>query len=342
MQIVNKDGATIVSPPSTAAKERAIAAFMQPNTPAQQHPVQNPTQISPEESVGLNRSITNEGPADSRQKFTNESPTQESPKADTTVTDEQISSKYAVLARKEKQLRLRDQQLRQKEVQIKAQEEARLEALKPKAPTFDESKYVSREKLTQDPFSILSELGLTYDQLTQMAMNAPKPEDIALKNELKALRDEIKSLKGDQETTKKSFEEQQQSSYKQAVAQITSEATHLVNTDPNLEMVKATRSVRDVVELIEKTFNEDGVLLTVEDAAIEVENYLVEEAMRLARAKKIQQRLQPKAASPQQATKSTDQSKQSQLKTLTNSVGTSRKLTARERAMLAFEGKLNK
>lgn len=337
MQIVNKDGATIVAPPSTAAKERAIAAFMQPNTPAQQSPVSNPTNVAPEE-MGAIRQHDSED----RRTINNESPVSESSKAETKVTDEQISSQYAVLARKEKQLRLRDQQLRKQEAAIKVQEEARLEALKPKAPTLDESKYISKEKLTQDPFSVLAELGLTYDQLTQLAINAPKPEEIALNNKIKYLEDQIKGLKGEQETTKKSFEEQQQTSYKQALNQITNDVTQLVNSDPNLEMVKATRSVRDVVELIEKTFNEDGVLMSVEDAASEVENYLVEEAMRLAKSKKIQQRLQPKAASTtQQATKTTDP-KQSQLKTLTNSVSSSRKLTSRERAMLAFEGKLNK
>jgi DNA-binding NarL/FixJ family response regulator len=260
------------------------------------------------------------------------------PKAD----EKPLSSEYAILARKEKQLRARDQQLRQRELAIKAAEDAKNAPLQAAKPSFDESKYISKDKLQNDLFGTLSELGLSYDQITQQAVNAPTPEQIQYQQDMKALREELKALKGEQETVKKTWEEQQTESYKQAVNQIKNEAMTLIKHDPNFETIRETDSVNDVVELIERTFKEDGVLLTVEEASTQVEDYLVEEALKIARIKKIQQRLQPAAAKPALAPQKNTVPQQQQMKTLTNQVSSTRKLTSRERAILAAEGKLNK
>ncbi len=328
------------STPQMSARERAIQMLLKP-TGGQDHPVPNPTQVSPE-MLSAVKAPTASSNEDVRQKANNESATSDAPtetsSADTKTSEEPISSQYAVLARKEKAIRQREQQLRAREAQIKAAEDAAKSA--PKSPTIDESKYVPKDRLTQDPFTVLNELGLNYDQLTELALNAPKPEQLALMNEIKAMREEILNLKGE---TKKSFEDQQNLQRTQAVSQISNEVKRLVNNDPNFETVKATGSISDVVELIEKTFDEDGILLSVEDAAQQVEDYLIEEAIKIARLSKIQQRLQPKespaASAPQ---KTTTQPEQPQLKTLTNAITSSRPLSAKERAILAFQGKLSK
>ena len=314
------------------AREKAIQALMKPA--AHTAPVPDPTRISPEEhgAVYTQRKAAPQPPAQN-DNTESSAPT---PEAETKVSSEPLSSQYATLARKEKALRLQQQQMKARELALKAQEDA-LKA--PAKPSFDESKYVPRDRLTQDPFTVLNELGLTYDQLTEMALNAPKPEQMAIMNEMKALKSEIAALKGEQEKSSKSFEEKEKLQYTQAMNQIRNEVNHLVSVDPQFETIQATGSVGDVVELIERTFNEDGVLMSVEDAASQVEDYLVEAAMKLSRIKKIQQRLAPKAAPAQ---KNTTQSQQPQLKTLTNSVSSSRQLSAKERALLAFEGKLNK
>lgn len=339
MNIIPKDGPTIAALPGAQtqtqqnARERAIAKLTAAATPIPADmPVQNPSNISVEEL----------GAIKSRQNYKEEAPAKqeetivEEPKA---AKEETLSSQYAILARQQKALRQRDQQLKAREAAIKAQEDA---ARLPQKPLFDESKYVQKDRITQDPFAVLNELGLSYDQLTDLALNAPKPEQIAINNELKALREEMKLLRGENESTKKSFEEQQTQAYTQAVQQIRNEAKLLVNNNPNFETIKETSSINDVVELIEQTFKQDGILLTVEEAAQQVEDYLVEEAMKITKIKKIQQRLMPKATPVAEAQKTTDQPKQQQMKTLTNSVGSSRQLSARERALLAFENKLNK
>ncbi len=340
MKIESIDSPSQPTPPAgtkaavhMSPRERAIQALMKPvnaeqaAAQAQSMPVQNPTRVSPEEAsaVGLKSA-----PKQIYNSEESSSSPQEAPAAPA-ASEEPLSSQYAVLARREKAIRQREQQLKAKEAALKPQEPP-----KPAAPTFDESKYVSKDRLTQDPFVVLNELGLDYEKLTDLVVNAPKPEQMQMMNEMRLLKQEIAALRGETEGTKKSFEDSQKQQYDQAITSMTNEARVLIDRDPQFETIKATGSLKDVIGLIERTFNEDGVLMSVEDAAQEVENYLVDEAIRLAKIKKIQQRLAPKPEAP----KATDP-KQSQLKTLTNSVSSNRQLSAKERAILAFQGKLN-
>ena len=62
--------------------------------------------------------------------------------------------------------------------------------------------------------------------------------------------------------------------------------------------------------------------------------------MKLAQLKKIQQRLQPKSQPSAQKQESSSKQQDQPIKTLTNSVGVARSLTAKERAILAFKGEL--
>jgi hypothetical protein len=99
------------------------------------------------------------------------------------------------------------------------------------------------------------------------------------------------------------------------------------------------------VDLIEKTFKEDGILLSVEEAAKEVEDELVSQLSKYAqKIKKLQQKFAPQSkAAPQQPVNNKTAGQQQQPgKTLTNSMGASRPLSTRERAILAFENKLSK
>jgi len=305
-----------------------------------QGPVPNPNQVAPEE-IGALR-VTQEAP----QEAPKEDPTWQNykdaeksePQADqpkVAPPEEPLSSHYAALARRERALRQRERELKAAQ--------AKLQPKEPEKPTFDPSHYVDKDRLTKDPFKVLSELGLTYDQLTEMALNAPKPEQLAMMNEISALKAEIQALKGETESTKKSFEENQKAQREQALRQIKRDVVDLVRSGEEYELIKKTGSYNEVVELIEKTFDRDGYTLSAEQAAQEVEDYLVEQAEQLARSKKIQQRLAPKQQEAQ-VPKSPAEPKQNNtpLKTLTNAVSTSRQMSARERALLAFEGKLQR
>jgi hypothetical protein len=184
----------------------------------------------------------------------------------------------------------------------------------------------------------MQELGISYEQLTEMLLNQD-PKQAQYKAEIDALKAEIKAFK---EESLKSREQDQQQAYKNAVAQIKSEVSQLVKTDDTFETIRETGSVDDVVELIEATFKEEGRILPIEEAAQLVEEHLLEEALKLTKLKKIQSRLAAaKPATPAAPQKS--EPKQSQpAKTLTNSMSASKPMSATERAILAFQGKLNK
>lgn len=331
-----------------AAKARAISRLT--GAPQTQNPtdIANPTAVAPEEFMAIPKPKLQQTPDNSTHSEDTEevqiagtphdpaqAPTEEPAKADP------LSSQFAVLARKEKALRAKQQQMEQS---IKQREEAlrvrESELLyKSNTPQQDMSSYISKDKIKQQTLQVLAEAGVSYDELTQQILNQT-PTDPRTEAHISRLEAQIKKLEEANENSQKNQTKQQQDAYEAAVRQIRTDAKKLVFTDPQFEMIKATGSVNDVVDLIEKTYAQDGVILSVEDAAAEVEEYLAEEAAKLARLSKIQNRLKPIAKAPVNSNVQPPQSlKQPQpMKTLTNASASSRPLSARERAVLRFKG----
>lgn len=336
----NPTGATTTT--SAASRAAAIAAFNQATAKAAppEHQATIPVDanhISPEELGSIR--APEKGQSDTSVEAS-EASTEEVKSSPAKEEAPPLSSQYAVLARREKALRAKAQDL---EVRAKSQEAAmaaREAAVKAKEAEY-QTNYVPKDRLTTDTWNTLTELGITYDQLTQLALNPPAQESPAQKASRQRLEAKIQALEDSQANSQKTFQDSQAAQYQQALKQIRNEATQLIATDPNFETIQTTGSVGDVVELIEKTFKAEGVLLTVEEAAQAVEDYLMEEAMKITKIKKIQQKLQTVASqtAPKQQAPSNPQQKQP-MKTLTNAVGSSRPLNAKERAILAFKGQL--
>lgn len=323
---------TTPSTSAQAAREKVIALLTKGGPAGPQAPVSNPTAISPEE-VGAIGSSTES--VDDRQKRSDEATVEVASKeeAPKDTKEETLSSQYAILARKEKAHRAKALELKAREDALRAREASLSKPSEPEAPRGPSIE----ERLKKDPFSVFNELGITYDELTAKAMNQPSAEEQRISALEAKYEAKLKALEEAQEVTKKTFEERDKQSYSQALTQIRNEAKALVDSNADFETIKATNSLNDVVELIEETFKADGILLTVEEAAREVEDHLMEEVMKIIKIKKIQQRLQPapkaEAAKPQ-----SQAPKQQTMKTLTNAVGVNRPLTAKERAILAFKG----
>lgn len=327
----------------SAARARAIAMVAAQGGQgqmAQQLPQQG---ISPEESVEMK---TDEAP-----EHINTSETEVS--GEDTSTPEQevtkptkevpLSTQHALLAKKEKALRARivaqEQSFKQKEADLQAREAAMTEK-----STQDFTNYISKDKLIKNPLMVLESLGVTYEQLAEAAITQSSPEAKYMQSMRGELEEELRKVREEQANTKKSFEEQQANAYKQALNQIRNEVNQLVQSDPSFEMIKATGSVGDVVELIERTFKENGTLMTVDQAAQAIEDDLLEEAQKISQFKKVQDRLksavQSKAAAQPLAKSVPQQSSAQPMKTLTNAVSNTRPLSAKERALLAFRGEL--
>ncbi len=322
----------------TAAKARAIAAFNKSAAAQDTPPVQDPTQVTPEEMSVVKptgQDSTVEPPAvDESEAVKAETPAK-------APEEQTLSAQYAQLARKEKALRTQAMQVKQ-QADAMAAREAAVQAKE--AELKGNPNFIPKERLTADTLKVLEEAGIDYDQITQMALNAPSPEARQQAQVIAKLEAKLAALEEGQKKAVTTFEENQKNQYNQAVNQITSEVRSLDKSDSAYEIIKETNSEAEVVDLITKTFKEDGVLLTVEEAAKAVEEHLYEEAFKLTKLSKIQKRLAEKAvATPPSTTSSKqadDSGKKPAMKTLTNSVGSSRPLSAKERAVLAFKGEL--
>jgi len=292
----------------------------------------NPNNVSPEELSAVKSNTQTQEVIEQAAEV--EAPLEEK------KPDPQLSKQFAQLARQEKALRAKaqqqEQQFKLREAELRAKE-AELQTQSGRIPQG----YISIDDLKNNTLGTLDKYGIpvNYDEVTQRALNPVDPRTEALIARQEA---RIAQLEAKLEDTSKAQIESQQQAYQAAVKQIRTDVKNLVQMDPAFETVKAAKAVDDVVELITETYNKDGILLSVEDAAQQVEDYLVEEALKLTRIGKIKSKLEQSSAQRLQADKKTQatQEQKPQMKTLTNATSSTRKLSARERAMLAFKGEL--
>lgn len=321
-----------------AQKAKAVAAFnagkSSYDAPSQTPIPVDANNIAPEDMSALAQ------PA--QEEAASLAPTEETPAAAPAKEepkDPALSRQFAHLAKQERQLRAKAQQQQQ---EFKVQQDAfQAEKAAYEAKIKDyESGYISRQQLKDNTLGSLAEANVSYDELTQQMLNH-QPIDARTEALVKRLEAKIQGLEDKANLNVKAQEEQQQQAYRAAVKQIEMDVRQTVSNDPNFETIKATRSISDVVELIEETYKKDGILLSVEDACNEVENYLMDEAMKVTRIGKIKRRLE-EAGQPKPNPQQTQAPKQQTqgMKTLTNAAASTRKLSARERALLAFKGEL--
>lgn len=327
------------------ARAAAIAKFSNPTpgvAPANQNPtgIANPSRIAPEEMLAIPQMSDTGAPSEDTETQVGETPHDPQMAVEQEPKTDPLSSQYALLARKEKAMRAKAQQ---QEQAMKAREDAlaaKERELSSKQPQ-DLSSYIPKDMLKTNTLKALAEAGVSYDEITQQMLNT-NPTDPRTEVLISKLEAKIAALEKANETSQENMTKQQQSAYDAAIKQIRQDATTLVRNDPAYEMIKATNSVSDVVELIEETYKRDQTVMSVEDAAAEVEEYLAAEAEKLARVQKIQNRLKPvaKATTNSNAQPPQFQKQPQPMKTLTNASASSRQLSARERALLAFKGEL--
>lgn len=340
MNISPKDGPNVNNPANAqavqpqSARERAIAKLMESPAPkenqSQREPVQNASQVSAEE-LPITRYKESTQPATSVEESSSSVSEATKPKEDP------MRAQYEQLARRERALRAKVQA---QESAIKAREAAFAEreaAIKAKEAEYT-SNYIPKSKFKADPLSVLTEEGISYDEITKAILN-PQQQDPRILAEIEKLKAEVQASRDAQTKAQEEYSAQKKQEYSQAVAQIKNETQRLVQNSPDYEMIRETKSVSDVVDLIEKTFAEDGILLSVEEAAKEVEEYLVSESLRLSKINKIRAQLQ-ELQKPTQQQAPVNKQPQSGMKTLTNSANASKPMSSRERAIAAFKGEL--
>jgi hypothetical protein len=296
---------------STARAEQyaKLQSHVAPKAPVAQHtqPLQD---IEPPPS-GM---VTNAAPTDATV-----------PQLDTSVGDtetaaeapsEPLSPQFVALAKQERQLRKARQELKVQQDAWKAKQ----------------ASMVSIDDLKTDPLGTMSKLGLTYDQLTELQLSQINPDPN------QQLLNKISELEAKLATVDEQFTKRDNAAYEAAVNQIRNDVKLLVDSDPAYETIKATGESEAVVELIRKVFDAEGTILSVEEASQLVEEKLLEREVdrlnTLQKLSKIQSRLGKRAEKPVEASELQQQPVQT---TLSNAGTVSRPLTARERAIMAFE-----
>lgn len=187
-----------------------------------------------------------------------------SPAAESIVTEESVklSPQLTALARKQQAHRQREQALDQREKDL----EARLA----EAEQYSQLK----TKLSSKDFSSAEALGLTYQEYTEYLLNKQAGEDPEGQR-FKALEDEIQALK-------KGNEEKANQEYEETVAEYKSEIAKLVAESPDFPKTKKAQKEDAVLQLILDSWEEDGLQLSVDEAARDVEAHLTEEAKKWA------------------------------------------------------------
>jgi hypothetical protein len=225
-----------------------------------------------------------------------------------------ISPQFAALAKQRRALQLKERELQERE-----------KALGQKPATQADT--IDIERLRSEPMRVLLESGVTYDQLTKAVLEQQgtfNPEIHELKQKLAALESGVEE--------KLQAREQQQ--YDQAVSEMRREASQLAAEGDRFEMIRTEGRVSDVVKLIEKVYETQGELLSVESAMEMVENQLMEDAIERAKVGKVWNKLSPEVPSYMQ--------QKSGMRTLTNRDTAQAPLSAKQRAIAAFYGQLKR
>lgn len=235
----------------------------------------------------------------------------EPPKSDERM--EALAKKEQMLVRQAQAMKAENAKIREELEQYKAQTASKM------------STEEYNRRLLTDPTS----LGLTYDQLGQLYLAQGDPAQ----TQMRQFQNKIAELEQKIAQSGTAQEQATKAAYDQALKQISIEAQALVAEGDAYEVVRSTNSVDAVVELIEATYKEEGVLMSVEAAAKEVEDYLIEQALATAKLAKIQAKIMPPAAEP---VKSAPSQKQN---TLTNGLqqASSGPLSAKDRRARAIE-----
>lgn len=233
-----------------------------------------------------------------------------------------LSPEHSALARKEKAIRDREKDVQAKEAAI----DARIKA------AIDEALGGYKTRLKSSPLDVLNEEGLTYDQLVEQAVNQPDPETRNLQSKLSQLEQTVTKQQEDIQNREKAQRDS-------AINQIRHNVKSLVDTDESYETIKGTENYEDVVSKIVETFDTSGILMSVEEAAKQVEEELFQEAVKISSLGKVSKHMQAKLT-PQLVEDQTKQpsTQQPQIKTLTNSMTNTKPMTARERALARFHG----
>lgn len=187
------------------------------------------------------------------QPITNNSPAAESAQP---VESVRLSAQVTAIARKEQAYRQRELALKEREKSV----ESRL---------AEAEKYTQlKDKFSAKDFSEAEALGLSYEEYTKYVLEKQNGED--------PQQARINALEAKLESVEKGLEESSANQYEETVSEYRKEISKLVSENPEFSSVKELKREDAVLQLILDAFEADGEELTVNEAAKQIEDYLVD------------------------------------------------------------------
>jgi hypothetical protein len=184
----------------------------------------------------------------------------------------QLSPKLTAIARKEQAQRAKEKAFADKERSFseKMSDAEKFHALK--------------KRLADKDYTALDELGISYEEYVKHEINKESSKDPA-QAKVKELEERLEALQKAQEEKEVQDYETNQSLWKQEIKKA-------VDENPEFSTIKDLGAYEIVLQHVNDSFEEDGVELTVEEAAKEIEEALVAKAEKFASVTKIKNKAQ--------------------------------------------------
>ena len=210
--------------------------------------------------------------------------------------EDQFSKKFAALSRKEKAMREREDQYSRKIEDL----ERRLEEMNRKPEPEKNPEIPLEWRLKQNPLKALEEMGLGYDQLTELALNDGKlTPDLQMQLIRSELENDYKSKFEELENRLQEREEAEtEAKYENAKHNFMSEIESAVASDEKYELINSSNGEELVYNVIEEHYNETGNILEIDEAAQAVEEYLEAEVEKMLKLEKVSRKLGRVAEEP--------------------------------------------
>jgi len=203
-------------------------------------------------------------------------------RANESENTDDFSRKFAALSRREKEIRSKESEYEQRIAELEQRFASKEPKSEPEIP-FD-------VQLRQNPLKALESVGLSYDKLTELALN---DGNLTPDMQMKLMREELESdykskfedLEGRLLEKEKNDEERR---YDEIQMNFKDEIEHFVGSNKeNFELIEANEATDVVYDVIEEHYNETGKVLGIEEAASAVESYLEDEAEKLLKLSKV-------------------------------------------------------
>lgn len=151
----------------------------------------------------------------------------------------------------------------------------------------DVEAYRNLKKLKDaDPFEVLNQLGLSYDQLTQLAIEKAKPSDPLAKKAL----EEVQKLQNELQSAK---QKEQQERFAKAELQLMTEITKVAK-ESEYDVIEKLGAHSTVREYMEEMYAQTGEIPNIKDACQAVTDHIASLYQKISDSKWVKPKEEPK------------------------------------------------